>query len=311
MANKAYTPNNLNPADLRSKIASDTGLSYPVPNVQNGAARFEPVKTKEQFESWLAQNRKKQADLGTSLNQYGIDREPWIFTTFETISQAADLLNPVFNSGGYNSKASQIFWTANPKSISWQIAQRASEEKNKSGTVLHVWRDRLRKTDYDDPRITINFQSGSIHPIMEPEGQKIAPGLNNFYQYLELVDSPKITASGEANLIHILYRSTIFPSIVLTGFFDPQMVVQFTDDSQNPYQITGWSVNFTIYDTVPKLNKLADLRDRFQSDGLIMNGNYTNEVRSPNKDAYGYSGERPTQTLTGDFGSDKKFSNNG
>lgn len=295
MANNASLPNNLNPAEFESKIASDTGLSYPIPNVQNGSAQFTPVQTRAEFESWIAQNRKKQADQSTNLNQYGMDREPWIFTTFETISNTTDLLNQSLTGNGYNSSANLIYWTANPRSISWQISQRATEEKNKSGTVLHVWRDRLRGTDYDDPKITIQFQSGSIHPIIDSTGQKISPGHNNFYQYLELVDSPKIAKSGEANLIHILYRSTIFPSLVITGFFDPQMVVQFTDDSQAPFQVSGWSANFTIYSTIPKLKSWQELRDRFEADGLIrLNGNFNTDSRDHTKE--------PKRTTIADYG---------
>ena len=199
-------------------------------------------------------------------NLYGVDRSPWVFATFDAVQ-------------GAESPDNTIVWAANPKSVSWQINQRASESKNKSGTVLHVWRDRLRNTDYDDPKITFQFQAGNILPTandvfspdLAPKNNPpvdLSDGLRNFYQFLSLVDAPKIASTGEANLIHVLYRSRIFPNMILTGFFDPQVVVQFQDDGQNPNTISGWQATFTVYSTTPKLNNFSELIARFKEDGL-------------------------------------------
>ena len=79
------------------------------------------------------------------------------------------------------------------------------------------------------------------------------------------MDSTKI-ANGQANTIHILYKSRIFPSLMLTGFFDPQTVVNFTDDSSNPFQVNSWSATFTIYSTTPALNKSSDLQKSFEDE---------------------------------------------
>jgi hypothetical protein len=210
-------------------------------------------------------------------NPYGVTRRPWVFATFDDIRKAG--ISPNDAASGNLFGPNSIMWAANPKSVTWQISQRGSESKNKSGTVLHVYRDRIRQSDYDDPKLNIQFQSGSILPQLNnatnpstkpgdtpPDG--ISYGLNNFYQFLQLVDQPKISSTGDANVIHILYRSRIFPSIVITGFFDPQVVVQFTDDSQNPAQINGWSANFTVYSTTPKLKKFSDLLSMFTKEGL-------------------------------------------
>lgn len=224
-------------------------------------------------------------------NIYGINRLPWIFTTFDALTNAKD--NASVTAAQINALAaggvappqiasgkpdfnSTIIWTANPKSVTWSVSQRAVEAKNKSGTVLHVWRDKTRKSDYDDPKLSITFNSGNIMPQSDnatvtdrlPGIKGISYGLNNFYQFLALVDRPKISASGQANLIHILYRSYIFPEIVLTGFFDPQMVVNFSDDSSNPFQVNSWTANFTIYSTTPRLQDYGALFQAFQQDGL-------------------------------------------
>lgn len=201
-------------------------------------------------------------------NPYGVQRLPWIFATFK------DLAGKNIKDAAESADKS-IIWYANPKSVDWKISQRASETKTKSGTVLHVWRDRQRRTDYDDPKITITFQSGNIMPAysnaVSDSGLKgepdlpVAPGLENFYRFLQLVDSSKISG-GQANLIHILYRSRIFPSLVLTGFFDPQTVVSFTDSADNPFQVNSWSATFTIYSTVPALNNWGELANVFKTE---------------------------------------------
>lgn len=269
----------------KTQQASDTGRSYPTipaPGPDN-ASFFNANLTQAQIESFAAQSIQTQQQASTTLSPYGINREPWIFTTFSSITDSAAAgLNP----SGYNTDGNTIYWAASPKQVTWQVNQRAAEEKNKSGTVLHVWRDRSRGTDYDDPKIQITFQSGSILPTLSPSGQTIAPGLNNFYQFLELVDQSKIAANGEPNVIHILYRSAIFPAMVITGMFDPQMVVQFTDNSDNPWKVDSWTANFTIYSTSPKLRSFSELRDRFSSPngGPRLDGNFTvnNNKVSPN-----------------------------
>jgi hypothetical protein len=274
-------------------------------SAQNNQATFNLVVDQNVLATWQAQAVANQAKLSTPMSQYGINREPWVFATFDAIrnvtnqitttGQESALPNINPSTAGYNNSANTIFWTASPKSITWQINQRGSEEKNKSGTVLHVWRDRTRRTDYDDPKINIHFQTGSIYPTFDGnQKQQISTGLNNFYQFLELVDAPKISATGEPNVIHILYRSAIFPSMVLTGFFDPQVVVQFTDDSQNPWQVTGWSANFTIYSSTPKFRSFSELRNKFMQDGLLLEPNFNQIQASQNQPRV-----TPAQAATG------------
>jgi len=267
-----------NPQTTQRGVSNQTGLATPQ-TPQTATALRTPKQAQQETARQLINNKhaaarelEQAAQQGPGNNIYGVSRLPWIFTTFDDVRKAGGLsgLNP--NSKGSNA----IFWAANPKSVSWQIGQRGSEEKNKSGTVLHVWRDRKRGTDYDDPKLTFNFQTGNImpqaqdaaSPLIPPLPTQISSGLNNFYQFLQLVDAAKISKTGQPNLIHILYRSRIFPSMVLTGFFDPNMVVQFQDDSQNPFTVTGWSATFTVYSTTPRLNNFKELTRQFEQEGF-------------------------------------------
>jgi hypothetical protein len=87
-------------------------------------------------------------------------------------------------------------------------------------------------------------------------GWQPSGGVANFYDFMQLVDAPKLTlgtstAPPRANLVSIQYRSAIFPALTLLGMFDPAGI-RFTDTVDN--QINGWSADFVVYDTVPKLS---------------------------------------------------------
>jgi hypothetical protein len=273
-----------------SEISSFFGLSNPEkPRIVNvGQSQFEAIA--ESLEAKTARkNLMDEASNGTR-SPYYVRREPWIFATFEDITNygginffnaTADQITTINASKALGEKS--IVWSTNPKSVQWSISQRGSEAKNKSGSVLHVYRDSYRNSDYDDPKLTFQFQTGSILPTVDDVSNpdklwkdrtadqlKIAPGLSDFYKFLQLVDQPKLTAKGEANVIHILYRSRIFPAITLTGFFDPQVTVQFLDDSSNPNTVNSWSANFTVYSMTPQLNanSFATLLNAFNANGF-------------------------------------------
>jgi hypothetical protein len=280
--------------------ASDTKLTYPQLPIAGTTGFFNAGLTQAQIQSYVAQAQQTQQNQQTQLNRYGIEREPWIFTTYASITSSAQQIGGAGITSGYNTNFDPIYWTASPKQVTWNISQRASEDKNKSGTVLHVWRDRTRGTDYDDPKINMQFQSGSIMPTVNTSGTTIAPGLNNFYQFLQLVDQSKISVNGEPNTIHILYRSNIFPSMVITGLFDPQMVVQFTDNSDNPWKIESWSANFTIYSTIPKFKSFTDLKQMFQADPPRLDQNKATSTATKATPGQGGAGDFvPNQFISG------------
>jgi hypothetical protein len=283
-------PQDISKSIAQGRVSSEASIS-PLPNrffqVVPGAEFFNPANTLIQRAQ--AQTLLRSSTTNTGGNIYGVVRKPWVFATFEdlTTNQPSTTASQGKPTGG-----SSIIWVTNPKSVSWSANQRASETKNKSGTVLHVWRDRTRGTDYDDPKLTFEFQSGNILPqsadatkvgsgtkrtrvdgsnVLGPSGRPQVPtqpssGLLNFYQFLKLVDQQKLAKNGQANLIHILYSSYIFPSVVLSGFFDPQAVLSFTDDSNSPFQVTGWRATFTVYQSTPSIYNYESLIGQWQSE---------------------------------------------
>ncbi len=211
-------------------------------------------------------------------------RQPWVLTCQKWIQEQTYLVCRV-----------------NPKDVSWKMPQRSAVQKTRVGEIVHVWKDRFRGTFYDEPSITINFQSGNIMPIREKPlkkaqsqqvgtnidqfGNEIAifeerksidtsetqprvpPGLSNFYQFLSLVDEQKILDDGTINFVYIMYNSRIFPNLTLAGLFTPEGV-SWTDTSQDPNQVDSWSANFTIYDSYPRLHDLETLMSFFQNAGF-------------------------------------------
>jgi hypothetical protein len=175
--------------------------------------------------------------------QNGVKRSPWIMSTTEWL-----MGNPPRG----------LAWEVNPGDISWTMGQRSIHTKTIIGTVLHVWPNVTRSTFFDEPRITLNLQSGNIMPVVLKNGTfEPAGGMVNFYDFMMLVDAPKLTVgtAGQpprTNLVSIQYSSNLFPKITLLGMFDPSGI-KFTDTSQDN-QVNGWSADFIIYDTIPKLS---------------------------------------------------------
>jgi hypothetical protein len=185
----------------------------------------------------------------------GVVRTPWVMSTTEWLKENKALI-----------------WSANPSDISWSMPQRSTHSKNLFGTVLHVWPDNFRDTFYDELKLTLSLQSGNIMPVVKrpgpgkqagiltgglggisnPENWEVAPGLANFYDFMQLVDAPKLTKDGRANLVFIQYNSNLFPKLTLIGMFDSSGV-RFTDSSQSPNTVTSWSADFIVYDTAPRL----------------------------------------------------------
>jgi len=166
--------------------------------------------------------------------------------------------------------AKAIKFRANPSDVSWTMTQRSQEQKTKAGTVLHVWNDNERMTYFNEPVITISFQAGNILPvrsILEPLEPAVPEGLNNFYEFMSLVDEVKVLDDGRANLVYIDYKSLIFPKIRLWGFFTPDGI-SFSDKSANPATVNSWTASFTVYKSDPELGRAIATRN-----GAIVDGN--------------------------------------
>lgn len=180
--------------------------------------------------------------------QNGVENhEPWIMSTTEWL-----LENP----------PKGIVWFANPSDVTWSMAQRAVHTKTLIGTVLHVWPNNGRGTFFDEPRLTFNLQSGNLMPVYGDNNQwEASGGIVNFYDFMQLVDAPKLTVGTaqqppRTNLVSIQYHSNLFPTLTLLGMFDPSGI-KFTDSASTPTSVGGWSIDFVVYDTVPKLSTFS------------------------------------------------------
>lgn len=177
--------------------------------------------------------------------QNGIDHEPWIMSTTEWLLQKPP---------------KGLVWFANPSDASWSLNQRATITKHLTGTVMHVWPNNSRGTFFDEPRVTLTLQTGNLLPVLNDSGTwQVSGGIVNFYDFMQLFDAPKLTVGTSTepprtNLVNIQYHSNLFPSITLMGMFDPSTGIKFTDSAQSPTSPTGWTVDFIVFDTVPKLS---------------------------------------------------------
>jgi hypothetical protein len=175
--------------------------------------------------------------------QNGVDHEPWIMSTTEWL-----LENP----------PKGIVWFANPSDISWSMPQRSTHSKTLIGTVLHVWPNNSRGTFFDEFRLTLSLQAGNMMPVLGRYDQwEASGGIVNFYDFMQIVDAPKLTVGDSknpprTNLVSIQYHSNLFPNLTLLGMFDSSGI-KFTDSSASPATVTGWSIDFIVYDTVPKM----------------------------------------------------------
>ncbi len=159
--------------------------------------------------------------------------------------------------GNLTGSSKAIKFRCNPSDITWSMTQRSQEQKTKAGTVLHVWNDHDRKTYFNEPVITLNLQTGNILPvrnIFAPSEPVVPEGLNNFYEFMALVDEVKVLDTGRANLVYIDYNSLIFPKIRLWGFFTPNGI-SFSDKASNPATVNSWTASFTVYKTEPNLGR--------------------------------------------------------
>lgn len=160
----------------------------------------------------------------------------------------------------------------NPLEASWSMPRRETMVKTKAGTVRNVWRNRYRKSSYDEFTINFTFQAGNIMPG-QPYGEfedkdtrlanpSVPNGLNNFYSFLEMIDQPALLGTEENRHI-IYYRSRTFPRLYMEGFFAPEPIT-FSDSATNGNTIQ-WSHSFIVYKTSPKINKSSDMARVYQS----------------------------------------------
>jgi len=166
----------------------------------------------------------------------------------------------------WNRRGEGIALFANPSDMQWSMPRRGSVVKTTAGAVRNVWRNRYRKTYYDEGTVGITFQTGNIMPSMgypdemelsTPDRVSVAvanprvpEGLMNFYKFIELLDQPMLLGPAENHHI-IIHHSRVFPTLYMEGYF--------LEDSFNFSEVvqTGnmlqWNATFQFYRTYPSL----------------------------------------------------------
>jgi len=171
-----------------------------------------------------------------------------------------------------NSSKNYMQWWVNPSECQWHVATRTTIEKISGGAVHHEWpqtgmygaNEPYKGSRFDQPMLSLSFQSGIITPggyndilsgVDNPTTP--APGLGNFFDFLDLLDRPDVLSTGEPNYINIIYASPIFGNrgIWLQGFFTDDGVA-WTDSAENPNQISAWGASFMVFSSQPSLNML-------------------------------------------------------
>lgn len=160
-----------------------------------------------------------------------------------------------------------ILLHSGPKSAQWSHPRRSSEEDIATGKVRYEQaRIPSGPVFMDNQKINFSFQGGNTLPIYDAQNLQvagitviqnrpspigIAPGLADYYRFLELVNQPTRLASGQPNYVWIFYNSIKFPQLLLMGYFD-SAGHNMTDDADDPLAL-NWDVGFTVYESTPNL----------------------------------------------------------
>lgn len=162
------------------------------------------------------------------------------------------------------------FWI-NPSETQWRIATRTSIEQIQGGAVHHEWRTtevtgtQPDASKFDMPTISFAFQSGNITLTSYGENEnQMPPGVDNFYDFLEVLNQPTMTKTGAPNYVNIYYATHLFPEIYLQGYFSADGV-QWTETADNPNMITGWGASFIVFSSNPPLTSSGALKERYNS----------------------------------------------
>jgi len=184
-----------------------------------------------------------------------------------TERDARHLRSPMILSTSYwLNQGKYIALHVNPLNTQWSLPRRETITKTAAGTVRNTWRNRYRNTYYDEFEVSFTFQSGSLLPsarvpsyvyrdpalisryLTNPSPPK---GLEDFYRFLSMIDQPLLMGQAENRHI-IMYRSRLFPTLRMTGYWLGTTPVSFTDDGTSGNKAT-WTATFQCYRTYPSL----------------------------------------------------------
>lgn len=144
-----------------------------------------------------------------------------------------------------------------PSQAAWSFGLRADEEPNQGGRARYAQARPDPTTSggltwFDNPKVTLSFQSGNLLPIYT-DGGRIAkvlpPGLEDYYRFLSLVNQSPVIESGpnqgQKNFLWCFYTSRVYPSMLLKGYV--QEVINVTESADpNPNTIT-WDVALSVW----------------------------------------------------------------
>lgn len=172
-----------------------------------------------------------------------------------------------------------IIFRCNPNKVDYEWPIRGATQNVKSGKVFYWWRNKEKGSHFDLPAVTFSFQSGNIMVLKDNFDPQKSPdlytpeGLDNFYQFMSIIDEKKMLDDGTPNFITINHHSAIFPNLSLTGFFDPSSAITVSESVDEPSLIT-WSAKFLVHTSVPRFNN-AQFAQAFAK--TFSSGNYSNK----------------------------------
>lgn len=167
-----------------------------------------------------------------------------------------------------------IYFWANPSDLNFSVQLRGTTTKVKGGTISYYWRSSNSSRGglgfFDEPRLTITFQTGNLMPVrMTGSGDvvRVPPGLIDLYEFLALMDEPPVLDNGTMNYRILSINTPVFPNMICYGFFPPEEPIAFNQTSSDPNQ-TSWTANFVIRKTSPDFRNANALAFAFKSFSL-------------------------------------------
>lgn len=149
----------------------------------------------------------------------------------------------------------------NPSQTAWSVPLREASQKTKGGSVRYSWpRQGKHKSHryFDIFNVDFTFQTGSIFtdPVGENQG-RTPPGLYDFYQFIQLLNTPRKLPNGQPNWHVVQYTSRIFPRITLRGWFAPEGP-SFPDSAEGGFGLQ-WTIRMEVHQSTPPLWNLKEL----------------------------------------------------
>ena len=148
----------------------------------------------------------------------------------------------------------KLVFKCNPSDVNFSFPLRGATQKVKIGMVFYWWKNAIRNSHFDVPVVTFTFQSGNVVPMRgnNPDTLYIPEGVDNYYEYMSLIDEDRMLSDGTPNFVYIQHNSAIFPSLQLTGFFDPSRETTVKETAGDGH--FSWEGAFFVHDSTPAFN---------------------------------------------------------